>query len=749
MVAAASGQSIIYVDQAASGVGDGSSWADAFASLHDALDLGVSGDVVRVAVGEYVPSRETIPGDPRSATFALAAGVSVEGGYAGVAGADPNELVGLTHVSGDIGVAGQTTDNVYHVLTAAFVGEARIDRFAVRDGWAAFSSSFPFGYGAGLLADGSDLHLTNCSFYDNLSAEDGAAIYQLGSRLHLDDCSFSSNQAGDGSGGAVCSSSTHVTIESCSFSGNIAGSEGGGLWLSGAAPDVTLRNCNFNGNEARAWHGGGASISGGTTVVSDCAFSDNESLTGFGAGLAQLDGALSLDKCIVEGNSTQFGWAGGIYCPEVQLTLTECEIRDNDAPYGGGVYAGGSTVLVDRCTFSDNGGAVFAGGLHAAGGFVTVLRSVFRGNFSGTDQFQFAGSGGAISGDGLFVSSVFLDNGATGGVRDAAVGGAIAGSGLFLNCLFGGNSVNTGGTLYPSNGGAIGGSGLAVNCTVVANRADSSGVGNGFGGGLSGLAAVNCILWGNEDSTGAGEFAQITGAASYSCVQGLATLPGPGNIGGYPGFVSLGPDGLLGTIDDDLRLAFGSPCIDAGDNGGVSLDDLDIDCDGDLGETFPWDLDGMVRLADVAAVVDSGVGSPPVVDMGCYEFGSTPARWESLGYALAGSTGEPLLAAEGTLEAGDPIDLTLAGALPGGGAFFVVGATQVGAPFKGGTLVPDPNPPGLILPLFVGPAGDLSIGATWPIDVPCGTTLYFQYWIQDPGGPVGFSASNAISGTTP
>jgi hypothetical protein len=78
-----------------------------------------------------------------------------------------------------------------------------------------------------------------------------------------------------------------------------------------------------------------------------------------------------------------------------------------------------------------------------------------------------------------------------------------------------------------------------------------------------------------------------------------------------------------------------------------------------------------------------------------------------------------------------------------------VGVTELNAAFMGGTLVPDINPPGLALPLPTGVLGEIVINDTWPVGVPSEFSIYLQYWIEDPAGPVDFAASNAISGTTP
>ena len=85
-------------------------------------------------------------------------------------------------------------------------------------------------------------------------------------------------------------------------------------------------------------------------------------------------------------------------------------------------------------------------------------------------------------------------------------------------------------------------------------------------------------------------------------------LGGDGNVGDDPTFVDpVGNDDVAGTIDDDLRLGAGSPCIDTGNNYAVP--------DGII-----TDLDGAARFFDDPFSPDGGNGTAPIVDMGPYEF---------------------------------------------------------------------------------------------------------------------------------
>ncbi len=149
-------------------------------------------------------------------------------------------------------------------------------------------------------------------------------------------------------------------------------------------------------------------------------------------------------------------------------------------------------------------------------------------------------------------------------------------------------------------------------------------------------------------------------------------------------------------------------------------------------DAFPLAVD-VDPLCEVAACGD-GTADPFLTD---------------LGFALAGTHGEPALGAAGCLTANTPFYLHLSNALENTTAFLVVGVARIDAPFKGGVLVPDVAPPGLVLGLPTGPSGGFLLDQTWPNLGAGGFSLYLQTWIQDPAGPAGFAATNALEGTVP
>ncbi len=155
------------------------------------------------------------------------------------------------------------------------------------------------------------------------------------------------------------------------------------------------------------------------------------------------------------------------------------------------------------------------------------------------------------------------------------------------------------------------------------------------------------------------------------------------------------------------------------------------------------DLDGVTDLA-VGALGDGDGGD---FRGAVWILFLSDGTWNNLGHALAGTAGPPALSGLGPLVAGTEIELRLVDSLPGAKGMLVVGTSLLQAPFKGGVLVPQIAPPSALLALTMPPTGQFDLKATWPPGIPPGTTLWFQVWLVDAGGPVGIAASNGLSAT--
>jgi len=154
------------------------------------------------------------------------------------------------------------------------------------------------------------------------------------------------------------------------------------------------------------------------------------------------------------------------------------------------------------------------------------------------------------------------------------------------------------------------------------------------------------------------------------------------------------------------------------------------DCDGN----------GVPDVYEIAVGLASDVNGNGIPDA------CEPGSWGDVGQALIGSNGEPSLSAIGTLFPNDLVTLSLSNARPFASATLVIGFSSINAPFKGGVLVPAIN---IVFGQTTDFFGEAIFGGLWPSGVPSGFVTYFQYWIMDDAGPVGFAASNGLSGASP
>src|SRR5262249_50807440 len=92
---------VIYVNAAASGANNGTSWANAFTTLPPALSAAGATDEIWVAQATYKPTATTT----RTISFALKDGVSVYGGFVGneTQRTQRDPVAHVTVLSGDIG----------------------------------------------------------------------------------------------------------------------------------------------------------------------------------------------------------------------------------------------------------------------------------------------------------------------------------------------------------------------------------------------------------------------------------------------------------------------------------------------------------------------------------------------------------------------------------------------------------------------------------------------------------------------
>lgn len=256
---------IIYVKEDATGNGDGTSWTDAYPTLHEGLaEASTCGDSVQIwlANGVYKPTLNAfgfVPNNPRLATFFINFDVEIYGGFAGFAGTEGDfsnrdwESFG-TVLSGNIGNLNSTQDNIYHVIASnqnEEVPTILMDGIGITGGSATAGEgeATALKYGGAWNNLGAVLQINNCLFSNNTADLRGGAIYSAGGflgSLTLHNTWFSDNSGFDSKGGAIFSESTHLFASDCIFEYNTS-QEGGAIHFSTFMVDaeMDLTNCKF------------------------------------------------------------------------------------------------------------------------------------------------------------------------------------------------------------------------------------------------------------------------------------------------------------------------------------------------------------------------------------------------------------------------------------------------------------------------------------------------------------------------
>lgn len=330
--AQAAGQVTIFVDADATGVQDGTSWCTAYRSLSAGLTAAVAGDTVLVADGVYVPSTVGLI-DPRDATFAVAPGVSVSGGFAGCGAVDPDEQDPLGHptvLSGDLngddaGNFVNVQDNCWNVVRATgSVPPRQISlQFLTITGGNADGACCggPAANGGGLyiaptalLVDVPSVYVGGCTFRDN-AANRGGAVASISSVVSIEDSVFEGNAASYnlGTGGAVFALTGTVELRNCFFVDNAADNFGGAI-VNGST--MTVHSATMVSNVAG--EDGGGVYNSNLLTITDSILWENIVVKGGSAGESAqvvnttLPEALVVNYTCIQGLTGLLGGVGNI-----------------------------------------------------------------------------------------------------------------------------------------------------------------------------------------------------------------------------------------------------------------------------------------------------------------------------------------------------------------------------------------------------------------------------------------------------
>lgn len=499
---------VLYVDSAATGTGDGSSWANAFTTLVAALAAASSGQEIWIA-GATGAGKSYSPGETAGSTFQMIAGVGVYGGFAGgeTRRASRKPATNLTYLTGGNVCAHVVTGGVATVLSGVIIyrgynedasGAGMLGAVSVLD-TVAFVENACMVNGNGLYNDPendgglSSFTLRSCLFYDN-DYYDPETYYALGEK-----------------GGGLYFDNSTANIYDCEFKGNMAGS--GAAIYKGLAGTLNMVGGSVHDHvedENMPSNTGAVHVKGGATRVVGVDFYDNSFVLSLANG-----GAIYLE--------TSAGATGEI---------TDCNfLRNKVGGNGGGCFTPNTGFVYDGCLFDGNESGLGGGGLSTAstaGAAATVKNCVFVRNVSG------------------------------------GLGGGIHGQNITQNCLFAGNSAGTGGGIH---GQLLTGS---TGVTVIGNSATNAQGGLLLGNSTvlknsiiwGNTAATDPNL--TVASGGQLTYSCVEGVA----VPGDGNITADPLLVSAADYAAwIGADEAWWTADDGLRLGTGSPCLGTGENG--------------------------------------------------------------------------------------------------------------------------------------------------------------------------------------
>ena len=347
-----------FVNGAAVTSGDGTSWAQAFRTVQEALantNLTACQAEIWVARGDYAGG------------ITLRSGVAIYGGFVGTEASvfERNWTTNLTRfTNGSPAVTGNNVDS-----------SAALDGFYVIGGGVSLANSSATVANCSFATNSRAIYLqnsssriSNCVFTFNGSGSlDGSCIYIYQSTPVIDRCEFRANQAN--AAAVFAGAGSTVTIANSVFSGNV-GNQGAGVFANNDGSSVTGRNCTFVGNRANF---GGAIYAAGAVYLYNSILWHNDS----GSGFDQYSGNVFPTYSHIEQNSFGTPDIDPLFAQVINAAAAPTTAGDFHLTICSTMVNAGTNSQINGFTSDRDGNARVFGGLVDLGAYEfqqTVLR---------------------------------------------------------------------------------------------------------------------------------------------------------------------------------------------------------------------------------------------------------------------------------------------------------------------------------------------------------------------------------------
>lgn len=340
--------SIWYVAGDATQSGDGTSWAEAFQTVEEAVNAASKGDELWIKTGTYLISKE----------IGIDKAIALYGGFAGT---ELNKGQRKRQAYPTV-LDGNLANRILYVTANMRADELTFTRGRVKG-----TSSVDIASGGAVVIDNARPVLSHCTFHDNRAEgyyDRGGAIYMMDSRPRIYNCLFEKNGA-YGSGGAIFAQNSAPFVRNSQFVDNfVSNYHGAGLYS--ADSSARIENCLFKNN--RSWLDGGAIYN---QASDDCPYST----------------PLIVDTVFTGNNA----WNGGaVYNMRSSPTIAYCRFLTNTSFHGGAMVNEGvsakpritNTLLAKNTAYSVNGNGNGGAMVNIGGAAPYIAASTFADNLT-------------------------------------------------------------------------------------------------------------------------------------------------------------------------------------------------------------------------------------------------------------------------------------------------------------------------------------------------------------------------------